>query len=334
MLSNISNQEEPFKKTHLESFIALIPVSYPLGWPILAAFFLTISYLNLTIIEKSLLYMDAIVTISIIIALEGMIISWAHKRMASFKDVLASVVDLPEDELMNAINKQEAEIFNDRGMVIFSALFILFVHLAGIDYHAVTFNSSVSMILFKLGYYFAVYLESVGLYVLIMTGIAVNNIGMMPLRLNALYSDYHAIGTLYSNFTICAAAVYVIWGFFHIIVPPQFSSMQMIFWFLSFAFLLFAYFILPQYSIHKMMVSTKKEKIELFSSQLRAAMDSSFEVPTNENIYNLRDIFQVSEKLDQMSDWPFGIQEILYITLIILIPLVIVALEIVLGIVK
>lgn len=324
----------PFKKTHLESLISLIPAPYLLGWPLLAAAFLTASFLILELVEKSLLYLDAIAMISFIIALEGTIISWAHRKMSFFEEVVAAVVDLPGEELKKIFKKQEAEIFSDRGIILFSAFFILFVHLAGIDYHAVSFNSSLSMMLFKLGYYFAVYLEAAGLYVLIMTALTVHKIGMLPLRINALYSDYHAIGTLYSKFTICAAAVYVVWGFFHIIVPPQFSSVQMIFWFLSFAILLFAYFILPQYSIHRMMISTKKEKIELFSSQLRAAMDGSFEVPTNENVSNLKDIFLVSEKLGQMTEWPFGFQELLYITLIIIIPLVVVVLEIALGIVK
>jgi hypothetical protein len=208
------------------------------------------------------------------------------------------------------------------------------VHITGIDYHAMSFDSNISIFIFKLGYYLAVYLEGAGLYILIMTALNVHEIGVLPLRIAALYSDFHDIGILYSKFTICAASVYVIWGFFHIIVPPQFSSLQMILWFLSFAFLLFAYFILPQYSIHRMMISTKKEKIELFSSQLRAAMDESFEVPTDENVSHLKDIFIVQDKLYQICEWPFGTHEILYILLIIIIPLVIVLLEIALGIIK
>ena len=334
MQPDTTDSNEPVRKMHLHRLISLIPVSYPLGWTLLAAAFLAASFLILWLIEGSLLHLDATVMISVIIALEGMIISWAYRKVSSFEEVLAAVVDLPREELRRTFKKQVAEIFSDRGMIIFSAFFILFVHIAGIDYHAVAFNSIVSATVFKLGYYFAVYLEAAGLYILIMTALAVHRIGLLPLRLNALYSDFHAIGTVYFKFTICAAAVYVIWGFFHIIVPPQFSSLQMILWFLGFALLLFAYFILPQYSIHRMMISTKREKIELFSSQLRAAMDSSQGAPTDENVSNLKDIFLVSEKMGQMCEWPFGSQELLYITLIIIIPLVVVILEIALGIIK
>ncbi|MGB5100599.1 MAG: hypothetical protein WBN94_08390, partial [Methanothrix sp.] len=290
--------------------------------------------LILMLFEKTFRYLDAFLIISVIIALEGTIISWAHNKIESFENILMSIVDLPKGAIIETCRKQKADIFNEREMIIFAIIFIIFVHITGIDYHAVSFNTSISFFIFKFLYYIAVYLEGAGLYILIMTAFAVHKIGALPLRVDALYSDFHAIGLLYSKFTICAACVYVIWGFFHIIVPPQFSSLQMILWFVSFAFLLFAYFILPQYSIHNMMRSTKKEKIERLSSQLRAAMDGSFEVPTDRNLSHLKDIFIVQDKLNQMCEWPFGTCELLYITLIIIIPFVIVLLEIALGIIK
>jgi hypothetical protein len=321
------------KKTHIEKFISLIPVPYYLGWFLLAFAFLLISYLALLQYEKSLRNIDVYFVISVIIALEGIAINWAHKRIKSFKEVLINIVELPEDVIIKSYEKQEADIFNDKRLIIFSIVFIIFVHVSGIDYHAISFNSSISNVIFKFGYYFAVYLEGVGLCILIMTALAVHKIGMLPLQVDALFSDFQAIGILYSKFTIFAASVYIVWGFFHIIVPPQFSSMQMIFWFLGFAVFLFAYFILPQYNIHRMMTSTKKEKIEMFSSQLRAALDESLGAPTQENASYLKDMFLVQNQLNQMCEWPFGIHEIIYIVLIIVIPLIIVLLEIVFGII-
>jgi hypothetical protein len=322
------------RNTHLEKLVSLIPVPYHLGWLLLAAAFFSISYLVLTLLEKSFMYIGAFLIISAIIALEGTAISWAHNRIKSFKDVLINIVELPKSEIIESYEKQEAEIFNDIKMAIFAAIFILFVHIAGIDYHAVSFNSSVSDAIFKSGYYFAVYIEGAGLYVLIMTAWSVHKIGKQPLRINALFSDFHAVGILYSKFTIFAASVYVMWGFFHMIVPPQFSSLQLILWFSGFAVLLFAYFILPQYSIHKMMTSTKKEKIEMFSSQMRAALDESFGTPTEENASYLRDMLSVQNQLNQMCEWPFGSYEILHIALIIVIPLIVILLEIIFGIIK
>lgn len=330
---SFSAQKGQSKITHLEKLVSLIPVPYYMGWILLAAAFFSISYLVLRMFEESFTYIGAFLIISAIIALEGTAISWAHNRIKSFENVLINIVELPRAAIIESYKMQEAEIFNDIKMVVFATIFIAFVHISSIDYHAVSFNSSISDILFKSGYYFAVYIEGAGLYILIMTAWSVHKIGKLPLKVNALFSDFHAVGILYSKFTIFAASVYVVWGFFHMIVPPQFSSLQIILWFSGFAVILLAYFILPQYSIHKMMTSTKKEKIEMFSSQMRAALDESLETPTKENASYLTDMLSVQNQMNQMCEWPFGSYEILHIAMIIVIPLVVILLEIIFGII-
>jgi hypothetical protein len=333
-IKGLLSQKWQSKSTHLEKLVSLIPVPYYIGWLLFAAAFLSISYLVLMLFERSFRYIDVFLIISAIIALEGTAISWAHNRIKSFEDVLANIVELPKSVIIESYEKQEADIFNDTRLAVFATLFIIFVHVTGIDYHAISFDSSISNVIFKSGYYFAVYIEGAGLYILIMTAWSVHKIGTLPLKVNALFSDFHAVGILYSKFTILAASVYVVWGFFHMIVPPQFSSLQMILWFSGFAVLLFAYFILPQYSIHRMMTSTKKEKIEMFSSRMRAALDESFGAPTKENASYLTDMLSVQNQLNQMCEWPFGNYEILHIALIIIIPLIVILLEILFGFIK
>jgi hypothetical protein len=318
----------------LEKFISLIPAPYYLGWLLLAAAFFSISCLVLMLFEKSLVYIDGFLIISAIIGLQGTAINWAHNRIKSFYDILPNIVNLSRETIKRSFEKQEDDIFDDKKMVIFASIFIIFVHISGIDYHAVSFSSSISDIIFKLGYYFAVYIEGAGLYILIMTAWTVHKIGKLPMQVSALFSDFHAIGILYSNFTIYAASAYVMWGIFHMIVPPQFSSLKMILWFSSFAILLFAYFILPQVSIHSMMKSTKKEKIQMFSSQMSAALEEPFRNPNKENASYLKDMLLVQTQMNQMCDWPFGAYEILQIALILIIPLIVVLIEIFYGIIK
>ena len=318
----------------MEKFIRLIPVPYYLGWLLYAATFFSISCLVLMLFEKSLRYIDGFLIISAIIGLQGTAVNWAHNRIESFYDILPNIVNLPRGVIISSFREQEADIFNDRKLIIFATVFIIFVHISGIDYHVVSFNSSISDIIFKFGYYFAVYIEGAGLYILLMTAWTVHKIGKLPLQVSALFSDFHAIGMLYSKFTIYAASAYVMWGIFHMIVPPQFSSLKMILWFSSFAILLFVYFILPQVGIHRMMTSTKKGKIEMFSSQMSAALDEPFRVPNKENAAYLKDMLSVQNQINQMCDWPFGIYEILQIALILIIPLIIVLIEILYGIIK
>jgi hypothetical protein len=320
--------------THLEKFISFIPVPYYWGWSLIAFAFLSASCLILMQFEGSFEHIDIFLILSVIIALEGPAISWAHKKMKIFEDVLVNIADLPEDAIIRSLKEHEAEIFDDRKMIIFAAFFIAFVHMLGIDYHAVSFSSALSYIAFNSGYYFAVYLEGVGVYALVMTAWTVHSIGKLPMKFNVLLSDFQEIGILYSKFTIYAACAYVAWGIFHMVVPPLFSSWQMISWFSGFAVVLLAYFTVPQYSIHRMMASTKKEKIDMFSSQMRAALDGSSWTPENENTSYLKDMLSVQNQLHRMCEWPFGAHEMLRIALVILIPLIIVLLEIRFGIIK
>jgi hypothetical protein len=330
----ISAPKERSKKIHLEKIISLIPVPYYLGWPLFATAFLLISYLILMQFEGSPEHIDVFIIISAIIALEGTAINWSLIKLDSFEEILFKIIDLPKPAIIKLHKDQEDEIFDDKGMIISAIVLIAFIHASCIDYHAISFNSSASYIILNIGYYFAVYIMGVGLYAMVMTARTIHKIGALPLQVNALYSDFHAVGELYSKFTILAASVYIMWGFFHMIVPPQFSSLQIILWFLLFAVLLLAYFILPQYSIHLMMASTKKEKMERFSSQLRAALDESVNSPTDESALHLKDMLSIQNRLDQMCTWPFGIYELLYVALIILIPLIIVLLEVILGFIK
>lgn len=329
-----SAPKERYKKTHLEKIISPIPAPYYLGWPIFAAAYLFIAYLVLMLFEKSYEYIDTFLFVSAIIALEGIAISWAHSRLESLDVILFNIVDLPKQAIIESCKEMEANIFNDKKMITFAIIFIAFVHASGVDWHAISLNSNISNAIFEIGYYFAVYVEGVGFYVMVMTALTVHRIGALPLQVNALYSDFHVVGVLYSQFTILAASVYIVWGFFYMIVPPEFSPLQIILWFLAFAVMLFVYFILPQYSIHLMMASTKKEKMEMFSSQMRAALNELAGSPNDEGALRLRDMLLVQNRLDQMSEWPFGIYEVLYVALIIIIPLIVILLEVALGFIK
>ncbi|RQW79675.1 MAG: hypothetical protein EHM14_07830 [Methanothrix sp.] len=285
-------------------------------------------------LEGSIEHLDFFLILSVIIAVEGPAFNWGHRRLHSLAKVVINIVELPKETIIMACEKWDAEIFSDVKMISFAAIFLIFVHLAGIDYHELSFNSGISETLFNLGYYFAVYLEGAGFYIMIMTALTINTIGRQPLKIDALFSDFHAIGILYSKFTIYAASVYIIWGIFHMIVPPLFTSLQLILWFSGFAVLLFAYFILPQYRIHRMMTSIKKEKIDMLSNQMKAALDKSFGAPAADNTVYVKDMMAMQSQLNQMSQWPFGIQEMLRIGLIIVIPIIIIVLEIALGIIK
>ena len=322
-------------RTHLERIISLIPLSYFWAWAVVGAVLFLISVYILLFIERSGAFISVFLVLSILVAWQGAGVTWAHRRITSFEDNLKEIVDMPRDEVARRYKSQIAIIFNDRGMAVSGLLLLGIVHITGIDYHEFSFQSIYTSAFANVFYYLTVYILGAGLYVMIMTAWGVHRIGRIPLHVNALFSkSIRSLGVLYSKFTIMASAVYILWGVFHMLVPPKFSSLQLMIWFASFAALLTAYFIVPQYSIHQMMVKTKKEKIETFSSKLRKVAFETFRNPMQENVSMLRSLLDIQHQLDEMSDWPFSFYEILHITLIIIVPVSVVAMEALLGVIK
>jgi len=324
-----------FNKTHLERIISIVPLPYYWAWSIFGLAFLLISIGILYFFEKSFRFIYVFLVLSVLIAWQGAGLTWAHKRIISFKDSFIDIADMPHDEIAERYEDQMKIIFNDKGMLLSAVLLIVFVHITGIDYHEFEFQSFSANAFSSFFYYLTVYVLGAGLYAMIMTAWAVHKIGGIPLHVNALFSkNIQSLGLLYSKFTIFACTVYIMWGVFHQLVPPEFSSLKLVVWFGSFAILLIAYFVLPQYGIHQMMLKTKKEKAESFSFQLRSVAYEAFKNPIEENISILKCLLDIQHQLDKMSDWPFSFYEILHIALIIVIPLFVVTLEVLFGVVK
>jgi len=83
-----------------------------------------------------------------------------------------------------------------------------------------------------------------------------------------------------------------------------------------------------------MMVKTKNKKTERFSLMLRSKLCEAFENPNKKNLSCLKNLLQIQNKIDKMSEWPFSSYEVLHIVLIVIIPLIIVGLELLLRIIK
>ncbi len=264
-----------------------------------------------------------------------MFVAWAHEKIRFLRDIFIDMIELPGEEILKWYEGQEANIFNNKMMVLTGVSITVFAHLLGLDNLGFHPESSYVLIFIMLYYFLAHYVMGARLYRLVATAFMVYKMGKLPLRVNVLLSkNIQFKGVLYSKFTLCAACVYLIWGFFHMSAPSGLSTLQSKLWFSSFAVLLCAYFILPQYSLHQMMIETKKEKLGMFSSRLKDKAEEAIRNPTRENASSLKNMLDIQCQLDEMCKWPFGYYEILHIVLIVIIPLIVVALEIKFGVIK
>jgi hypothetical protein len=332
---DFSNMEQGPRAAHVEKIASLIPLPYYEGWAVISGAIFLISSAVVLFFEKSSAYVIPCFLLSALMLEQAIFIVWAQRKIRLFKDNILEVVDLPMEEIAAWYENQETKIFDDKRMIVAGILLNIMAIAIGLDYFGFHFQSFYSFAAIKILYFFTHYFVGVGSYLLISMALMMHNIGKLPLNINMILSkNIKPKGVLFSEFTICAAAVYLGWGIFYMSTPTKLQSLTSILWFSSFALLLIASFILPQYSIHQMMIKTKDETLESFSMKLRAKADDAFLNLTRENVTTLRDMLAVKHQLDMMCQWPFGSYEIIHIALIVIIPILVVILEIIFKVIE
>lgn len=335
-MADIPNSQRPGpgmdQRIHLEKALSVIPYPYYWSWSIFGALCALVSIAVLILSQgTSCPFIWVFLVLSALTAMQSIGVIWAQRRMRLFRETFIHLVEWPEERAKREYERQTAKIFDDVRMAASGIAAVALAHLISADYFGFGFHEYPS-IAFHAVYYLAVYTLGAGLYVLVMTALAVHKIGELPLPASVLFSkDMHAIGILYSKFTAYASGVYIIWVIFQIQTPHQLTLFDRSILSLLFAGVLMAYFILPQQSIHHLMLTTKQKKIEAFSSHLSAVVDLALINPTYERLVSLNDLLHIQRQLDRMSEWPFSFYELLHIVLITIIPLMVLTLEVIHG---
>jgi hypothetical protein len=322
-------------KTFLERAISLMPFNYYRSALALSAVLFLVALIIMLFVENSLDNFISYFLLCAIFAQQTIILYWSHEKIRSLRDIFLDIIDLQEKEIIEWHINQEMNIFNNSGMFLMGIFFNIAAHESNLDQLVGPDQANYNLFYVRIFYYLVHLFMGAGLYSLFATALMIHRMGALPMRVNILLTrNLQLKGVLYSKFTICAASVYVMWGLFYLSTPLGLSALHSIMWFSSFAILLCAYLILPQYSIHQMMIKTKKDKLKVFSSALREKADGALKNPTKENALRLKNMLDIQCHLDEMCQWPFGSYEVLHITLIIIIPFAVVALEIIFGVIK
>lgn len=317
-------------RIHLERIASFLPVPYYMGWLIIAVAYFLISNLFIIYYEKSVVYLLPSLMLSVLIFQQSIMIIWAKNKLDHIDEILSDIIDLPQDKLHEFWNEQMSFIFSDKKMVFSGILMNILTHLVYLDDFGYPYKTIYSYTFIKLGYYFVHYFMGAGLYLLFASALSIYYFSKLPLNINVLITKkIQFIGLLYSKFTACATSIYISWGIFYMTNPNRLSPMLSIIWFSCFAIILLFYFITPQYRIHQMTIDAKRIYLDGFSIKLRPTVKEALINPNRQNILCLRAIIEIQQQIDAMSEWPFGIYEILHIVLIIIIPFIVVVLELI-----
>jgi len=318
------------KKTHLERIASIVPHPYYWSYLAVGTILFLISLFIIIIFEKNNQHLESFLILSILISFQCTVIYWAHLKFIQLSDVIVEMIDLPREMTWKWFSQQETAMFNDKMMILTGIAITIMAHFFQLDHFGFKFNFDVLNFIIKFYYYIAHYIMGSGLYLLIATALVLYRMSRLPLDTNILLSkNIRFKGTIYSKFTICATIIYLLWGLFHLTTPVRLSAYVSMAWFSSFAIILLAYFIIPQYIIYRIIMKTKEEKLNLFFIQMKKKSAEAFENHSLERLSNLNDMLSVKDRLDESCAWPFGLYEIIHILLIIIIPLMVVLFELI-----
>ena len=315
-------------KTHLERFASIVPLPYYGSYLAVGAMLFLITFVIIMIFEKTNQHYAPFFILSILISFQCTVIFWAHLKFMQLTDVIVEMIDLPRDLTLKWFDQQEATMFNDKMMIIAGIAITVMAHIFQLDDFGFNFKLNILNFIIKFYYYLAHYIMGAGLYLLIATALVLYRMSRLPLDINILLSkNIRFKGTIYSKFTVCATITYLLWGIFHLTTPARLSAHTSMLWFSSFAMILIAYFVVPQYLIYRIITNTKEKKLNEFLLQMKKKSEEAFENQSLERLSNLNDMLDVRDRLDEFCAWPFGFYEILHIFLIIIIPLMVVIVE-------
>lgn len=112
------------------------------------------------------------------------------------------------------------------------------------------------------------------------------------------------------------------------VIAPFENNFIVLLWLGLAAILIFAFFLLPQVGIHKVMLLEKNNRMTSFTVHLEEAMNLTLKNPTSENMQRLKELFEVHIHLKSMNEWPFDFNSVWQLLTALIIPIMLAAMEI------
>jgi len=136
-----------------------------------------------------------------------------------------------------------------------------------------------------------------------------------------------ALGSSYLKMSLAISVSFILIVLTAIAAPFE-NNMIVLIWLGVAALLIFAFFLLPQVGIHRVMVNEKSNRMAGFTQHLEETMDKTLKDPSAENIQRLKELFEVQNHLKGMNEWPFDLTSLWQLLTALIIPILLAAIEI------
>jgi hypothetical protein len=135
-----------------------------------------------------------------------------------------------------------------------------------------------------------------------------------------------ALGTSFFRMSLSIIGVFIPLAI-AMLISPLSGDPFILGWLATGLMMIFAFFILPQLGVHRIMTHEKNQRLLAFTQHLEDAMERSLKEPTSENMKRLKELFDLQTHLRSMNEWPFNTNTLWQLITALLIPVVLAVMQ-------
>jgi hypothetical protein len=129
-----------------------------------------------------------------------------------------------------------------------------------------------------------------------------------------------ALGFLFFRLTLATIGCYII-VIVALALSPEAKSPLGLVWCTATGIAILLGFVIPQVGVHRLMAKAKNERLLILSLHIEGAMDNALSDPSEENLAKLKDLLEVQNRLNDMSEWPFNWKALWQLMTAVFVPL-------------
>lgn len=324
--------------TYQEFISKRLPLPYAAQWIIFGQLLYLIHFLLRLLAGRGSDFSTFVAFLCLMIGYWNALVIFMSKKLENFCDSLKYFVDLPDPDIEDWYVKRVRRMFS-RAPFLFFLVAIGLPIIVGLpvvtDFFSLPtlwFSSTIQKLYFLFLWILFGFLASK--HCALSSGLVflTRDISFLPLKLGLDLESSKSVRTIASLFfafslhyvaLTCLAFGMIIYSPFQLSVLATFCMA------FSALFLMFV-FVGPQWYIHRVMLSEKRERVRKFNGHFEEIVARIEQSPTEQNFRTFESLLNFRNKLTQMPEWPFNIQMFLGILGAIIIPILILILELLL----
>jgi hypothetical protein len=303
-----------------------LKIPFPFAWLTIAFAFFLLGYALVWLYPQPNNVIHLFALKAVLIAAIANAVVFFEKRIDELADLLPELLHEDAQKSEQWLKKWYSIIFWSRKNIVTGFILGVIVTVVSIE-AARSIFSNIQMQIYSLVLDFAIgFLGGSMLWTMLAIAGLMRSLGRdVNIKLSIFDSTTSALRAASSilwKIAIIAALIYVTGVLMNIICSVK-TDNNMLVVEAVFGLLIILYFIIPQFNIHRKLLSLKRGKLKTLVNQIDKMFDSVTDAPTADNINQLKELFHLQAVLNGKSSWSFGSSELLILLGTVFVPLLV-----------